>query len=160
MAVELLAVDKVVLQAITQDPTVQSLLGFLGSGNPGNNPRFPSSAVDATAAVFADEAPQGTPTPVIVFSTRGTDVNTVGGFRAFEPSMLNVYVAAPGGGYGGVKPLADAVDAVVEAIEPFYDSVDNVQVYRFVRCSTIKMSYNINNVTWYHLGGVYDTITS
>ena len=162
MAIELLSIDKAILQALEIDPILQGLFGFYGYGDSRNNIRFSASATNINAAIFADVAPLDTPEPFLSFAMENNvDVNAMGGFRAFQDAIYSVVVRRSAAGYGSIKPFADAIDNIMEGLGFTNDSGAGTVVYRFVRQSTIRMSNpDDNNVTWYTLGGVYATMVS
>jgi len=161
LATEILAVDKVLLGLLSADPGVQQSLGFFGQGDVRNNPRWAASDTDVSRAVCSDVAPQGAVEPFILFTMEyNVDVNAIGGFRAMEPSAYSVKACASNIGYGGLKPVSDAIDACLQNYGPVVEPTSGVTVYKFVRDTTIRMSQNQNNVTWFYLGGVYSSMTS
>jgi len=161
MPIEIMSIDKMIVETLQNDPDVQAAFGFLGTGNPGNDPRFPSGATNANAVIFADIAPLSTPSPFIVFgTTSNVDINAVGGYRSIQDAVYFIKVCGSGNGYGPIKRHMDAVDNAIVNFDITLDTGNGVYVYRFLRHMVIKVSESVNNTTWYHLGGVYCTVTS
>lgn len=94
----------------------------------------------------------------------GDDTNAMDAIRCFTNAVYQVEVVGRNMPYDRVKSVADAVDDALapqddaSIASPSFRIQDSVYVGRFLRSSVLSRAENYDNVWWYYLGGIYETI--
>lgn len=103
--------------------------------------------------IHAYEAPQGTAMPFVIYSYQGGhDVRGVGPGRIMVSALYQVKVVGQGTSVVGLAPIADRLDALLQAAS---GTVTDGAVWACVREQPLAYPETDNGVQYRHLGGLY-----
>jgi hypothetical protein len=123
-----------------QDPTLAGL--------------FPTRKVQLTANFAPREPPA---VYVVATLTTEHETNVTGGERAFGNASIMLEAAGRETGLDILGPIMVRLDAIVTD-ENFPGVTNGTYVGRFIRTNTITRATAVDNIRWFYLAGVYDTI--
>lgn len=106
----------------------------------------------------SDFAPREPPTIYITFNmTASSDVNTMGGFRAFTKPSYLIEVVGREVGFDILRPIAERFDELLTSPDTSR-LIGTTYIARFIRTNAMQRSDSLDNIRWNYLGGVYETM--
>lgn len=140
---ELRAVDRFLVQQLQANAAVQSFCGV-------------------PARVYESVAPEGTPTPFVVFSFHSAkDVVTVGGqFRMFTEPLYQIKAVNQEDGPDIVGQVADGIEAAVTGLQNVILQPENLTIMGIYRKMPLRLVEEINGKRFSTVGGLFRLFVS